>query len=529
MNPFDQRYRFRHRWRVAMLFLAIISIGGIISSGPSLAAYLTDEAATSNRAYLPMIYKAAMTATPTRPTVTPSPTVGTQLPPPVGSGEWTQFRGDAQHTAATNLQLGGNLTIRWKRSFAAWPHVFSELVITGGRVYLANTDGKVTCLNGTTGDTCWEFDTGAPIVTTPATANGRLHVVNVKGRVVTLDLVTGQKLWEYTVPGGVYASPALTGGKLFFGTVLGVFYAFDAAQGGNGPAWTYNVGAMIDTAPVELNGKIIFAAESMKAYALNAANGQLVWSTSLPGSRTWNGHPVASVSTDRVYFSVLNEFYQETQTYREVADTYTIEKNNSSLSNVISYMDSFIGQNRTALQPGVILVGSTGQTITDFTISPSNTHVSGLPFTHYYWGSIRPALWQGYKLYIQGLWRNILVDMQTNRIYQPNADGAAPKYFVRGDEQVPTTIGGNRAYGGIGINVAYLDLNTGVRGNVLGNYGSETNDSTPLTAPISTEHYISFPGDGYTENIGAFIVANSHGYYAQYGWVYCFDGTVTQP
>jgi hypothetical protein len=92
---------------------------------------------------------------------------------------------------------------------------------------------------------------------------------------------------------------------------------------------------------------------------------------------------------------------------------------------------------------------------------------------------------------------------------------------------VPTSIGGNRAYGGIGGNIAYLNLTDGARGNLLGIFGSETADLTPLTAPLSGSHYMMFPGDGYSDRNGTFIVANGRGYFVQYGWVYCFDGTVT--
>jgi hypothetical protein len=62
----------------------------------------------------------------------------------------------------------------------------------------------------------------------------------------------------------------------------------------------------------------------------------------------------------------------------------------------------------------------------------------------------------------------------------------------------------------------------------MGQTGVEQADATPITPPQSREHYQSFPGDGFSDRIGTFIVANGHGYYQQYGWVYCFDGEVKQ-
>lgn len=442
-----------------------------------------------------------------------------------GAFDWPQFRHDAQHTAATAQELSGNLTIRWKRGFSAWPHVFAELAIVEGRVYFANTDGKITCLDGDNGNILWEYDTGAPIMTTPAVVDGRVHVVNLKGRLVTLD-TNGRLLWEYTVPGDVYANPVVAGGKVFLGTVNGTFYAFDAANGGTGPAWSYPVGAMIDTAPVEIGGKVVFAAENMTAYALSVSDGALVWTAALPGARTWNGHPVASIATNKVFFSMITEFYEPSSTHREVFSMYDFENRGGSLSDMAVFADQFISQNRSRLQPAVILDASTGQAVTSYTVAPNNVTIGGLPFNSWYWGSIRPALWQGNKLFLQSMWRNILVDLSTNHIYQPNADQGQTMQFVRGDEQVPVSIGNNRVYGGIGPNVAYLDLTNGQDGNVFGTCGADSCYSTPLTPPLSPDHYMTFPGAGYSDRIGTFVVANGHGYYQQYGWIYCFDGVV---
>ncbi len=441
------------------------------------------------------------------------------------ANDWTQFRRDAQRTAATKQELRGPLTLRWQKGFSEWPHVFAEPAIVQGRVYLANMDGVLTCLDAASGATLWTFATGAAITTTTAVVDGRVHVVNLKGRLVTLS-TSGTPLWEYTVAGAVYASPAVQDGLVLFGTVSGLFYAFDAAAGGAGPRWVYDAGATIDVAPVVVGNSVIFAAENMKAVALRLSDGALLWSSSLPGARTWNGHPVASLATNKVYFSTVTEFVEQGSSHREVVEMYDFMNRTGPLSSLAAYVDQFIGQNRTHLQPAVVLDAATGQTVTRYTVAPDDTVINGLPFNSWYWGSIRPALWQGSKLLLQSMWRNIIVDLTTNRIYQPNASQTQTKHFVRGDEQVPLTIGGNRAYGGIGRNVAFLNLADGSRGNLLGVFGSEAEDSTPLNPPLASDHYLTFPGTGYVDRNGVFIVANGRGYFVQYGWIYCFDGTV---
>lgn len=450
------------------------------------------------------------------------------------SGDWTQFRHDAQHTAATNREMlsispkSATQPWRWRVQFRAWPHVHAEPVVANESVYIANTDGVLTSLNDESGAVRWVYDTGAPILTTPAVIEGRIHVVNVKGRLVTLD-TSGRLLWEYTVPGDVYASPMASSGRIFFGTVAGTFYAFDSIRGGEGPLWSFPVGAMIDTSAVEIGGRVIFAAENMTAYALRASDGAPLWFAQLPGARTWNGHPVASVIANAVYFSVITEFREETSTHREVIGMKEFEDRKGPLNEVAQYADGFIGRNRLALQPAVVLDAASGAPVKSFRVAPTNAIIGGLPFNSWYWGSIRPALWQGDKLYLQSMQRNILVNLSSNNIYQPNPDQRQTGHFVRGDEQVPVSIGGNRVYGGIGSNIAYLDLTTGTRGNLWGEQGNEQRDATPLTEPLEPDYdqrYLTMPGDGYTDPIGVFIVANERAYYIQYGTLYCFDGTV---
>jgi hypothetical protein len=482
----------------------------------------------------PVRIRDAAAGTPTPVAYLPMLLMGTQQNNP-GEGpeddplafqhDWPQFRHDAQRTGATLEELNGDLAIRWKRGFSAWPNVFAELAVVQGRIYLANTDGKITCLNGDNGEVLWEYDTGAPILTTPAVLYNRVHVLNLKGRLVTLD-TNGQLLWKYDVGHDVYANPVVARGRVFFGTVDGMFYAFDSANGGGGPLWSYKAGAMIDAAPTEIAGTIIFAAENMQAYALRTADGALLWTAKLPGARTWNGHPVASTATGKVFISTIPEFYEPNSAHRY--HLYEDPKSTDGpLGTVMSYVDQFVAQNPDGLYGGVILDTTTGQPITHFSVAPDNRVINGIPFPIMYWGSIRPALWQGDKLLLQSHRRHILIDLTTNRLYQPNTDQQPTGYFARGDEQTPTSIGGDRAYGGIGKNVASLDLKTGIFNNLLGSYGNEQDDFTPLTQPLSDDHYIPLPGDGGSDRIGSLIVANGHAYYMQYGWLYCFDGVVT--
>ena len=439
--------------------------------------------------------------------------------------QWTQFRHDAQHTAATPGELQPPISIRWKVGFEAWPHVFAELAVADNRVYVANTDGILTSIDADTGDIVWQVDSGAALITTPIVNGDQIYLVNIQGdpQAYARD---GSALWQYSIGEGVYASPLFYEGILYLGSVGGTFYAFDPFAIEKEPIWQVFIGAMIDSAPIGMDGKIVFSAEDLHAYALDAFTGELIWRSALPGVRSWNGHPVASVKTNRVYFSVINEFFQPSSSYREVFDMFLFDNRQAPLIDLITEAQEFIAQNPERLTPAVILDAASGERIDEYSVLPTKTKISSLTFNAWYWGSIRPALWQGDKLFLQSMQRSLLLDLNQSSILQIHPAGNRNGHFVRGDEQVPISIGGNKVYGGIGGNIAEIDLRNGFQNILLGRQGEEELDKTPLTPPLIDDydqHYLTMPGDGYTDRIGTFIVVKGRGYYQQYGWVYCFN------
>ncbi|GAB4110319.1 MAG: hypothetical protein Fur005_01580 [Roseiflexaceae bacterium] len=433
---------------------------------------------------------------------------------------WFQFRHDAQRTGATLNAISGPLQVRWKQGFEAWPAVFAELTVADGRVFVANTDGIVTALDAQSGTKLWEYDTGATILSTPAIANSQIHVVNITGRVVALSTATGGLIWEKQLGVGVYASPALVSDRLLIGTMAGTMLALSTSNGNQ--LWSFSANGAIDAAPAVAGGRVFFAAADMQAYALELSSGSLIWQADLPGARSWNAHPVASESAGKVFFSPMPEIYQPTSTHREVIDMYLFEDATGALDSIATTADDFIDANRQRLQPAVIYNTSDGSEVTNFSL-PSGGTLTALPFSSWYWGSIRPVLWQGNKLVLQSMWRTIIVDLNSKQVYQPNANQQQTGQFVRGDEQVPISLAGNQLFGGIGTSVSTLNLTNGQRSTIFGRSGEEGADFTPITAPLSSEAQHVFAGNGASDRIGTLIVVDGLAYYQQYGWVYCFE------
>ena len=77
----------------------------------------------------------------------------------------------------------------------------------------------------------WAFQTGGPVLTSPAIAGSAAYIGSDDRRVYAVDLATGKQLWMFATGGPVRSSPAMVEGTVYFGRYSGLFYALDAGTG----------------------------------------------------------------------------------------------------------------------------------------------------------------------------------------------------------------------------------------------------------------------------------------------------------
>jgi outer membrane protein assembly factor BamB len=120
-------------------------------------------------------------------------------------------------------------------------------VLFGSGTYYESkpNDGKLFCVNLTTGKQIWNFSTGADtfgygIPTSPAVAYNRIFFGACNGKFYALNL-NGSLLWEYqtndTVD-GIYSSPAVVDEKVYFGSSDSILYCLNIYNGSL--IWHYN-------------------------------------------------------------------------------------------------------------------------------------------------------------------------------------------------------------------------------------------------------------------------------------------------
>lgn len=164
-------------------------------------------------------------------------------------------------------------------------------------IFIGNNAGSMYALNAATGAVRWQARSSAGFLrsreyfyATPTVAYGRVFAANTDGRVYSFGVGTGNLLWERQVGTYVYTAPAVWDQKVFVGTYDGRFVALDAATGD--VVWAHDAPASIHGAPTVMDGLVYFAtcgtcgAHGVRhaklgpraTFALNARTGTPVWS-----------------------------------------------------------------------------------------------------------------------------------------------------------------------------------------------------------------------------------------------------------
>jgi len=197
------------------------------------------------------------------------------------------------------------------------------------RIYFANWCGSVYCLDVETGAELWvtDLDIGSfsvvmqnTILSAPALSKDRLYIgggvgEDGKGKLFCLDASSGEEVWSYQTNGIVHSSPAVDGGKVYFQSISlslrhqendGYVYCLNAETGEEiwkfptgGNIWNYGERLTETCNPAVAKGKIYVGAWDNRMYCLDGETGEKVWSYD-------SGNPLqyisAAVSQGKVFF-----------------------------------------------------------------------------------------------------------------------------------------------------------------------------------------------------------------------------------
>jgi outer membrane protein assembly factor BamB len=175
------------------------------------------------------------------------------------------------------------------------PYTYGSLVlksspaVSGDRVYIGSLDGSLYALNVNDGNIDWKFETGGPILCSPAVADGAVYFTSEEpttGALYKLNANTGAVIWKQPLPyehqftGGteMMGSPSVAAGMVFASSDLRTYYGINATTGNI--VWTFtNPAAMefIVSSPIYVNGEL-FIIDKFNIACVNAMNGHTIWS-----------------------------------------------------------------------------------------------------------------------------------------------------------------------------------------------------------------------------------------------------------
>jgi outer membrane protein assembly factor BamB len=163
-------------------------------------------------------------------------------------------------------------------------------VIAYGRLYFADTRGRVYAADAESGEVAWRTTFGRFTAASPTVGQGVVYqpLMNKPGQdrksapgyMVALDAETGEEIWRFEA-GVVESSPLLADGVLYFGTFDDKLYALDAESGK--PRWTFKAGDDVKGGPVLGGGAVYFGSYDGKVYAVDQRSGKPRWESAAQG------------------------------------------------------------------------------------------------------------------------------------------------------------------------------------------------------------------------------------------------------
>lgn len=193
--------------------------------------------------------------------------------------DWPTYRGDNARGGATTETIQVPLKPRWIASAPGVPQLSSSG--EDGRII----EGHIMAHRAKYDDAIHPVVVGQRIYF-GSSVDHQLHCV---------DLASGSELWTFFSGGPIRLAPTLSGGRVFFGSDDGCAYCLDAKDGRQiwklraGPLeeWLLARGEMVSRWPIRTGmlvdrgtayfGAGIFPHDDIYLYAVNAADGSVVW------------------------------------------------------------------------------------------------------------------------------------------------------------------------------------------------------------------------------------------------------------
>ncbi len=188
--------------------------------------------------------------------------------------------------------------------------IYSTPVTDGKSLFIGDDVGVMYSLDLKKGKTNWTFDTGMRIVGSPAVNDGVVVFGSANYNIYGLDAKTGKEIWHVTTNQAVMGAATIHEGIAYIGGGDGRMFAIDIHTGK--VKWSFDeLKNYVLTLPLVYNDKLYFGCWDTHFYALNLADGSLVWKWN-----NGNGNPKLSpasvwpvAANGKVFFAAPDRYF----------------------------------------------------------------------------------------------------------------------------------------------------------------------------------------------------------------------------
>jgi outer membrane protein assembly factor BamB len=188
-------------------------------------------------------------------------------------------------------------------------NVISTPVVANQLVIFGNSKGRIDALGLKNGKKKWSYQTASAVYSSPAQHDNKIVFGSGDGKVYCLSADKGKLVWEFQTNAAVLGCPLIANGIVYIG---GSDHSFRAIQLDSGKEiWHFDgLDGPVMSTPVLEKGKLMFGAWDRNLYALDAANGQLLWKWN-NGSTVRNFSPASCIPVikDEVVYVVAPDRY----------------------------------------------------------------------------------------------------------------------------------------------------------------------------------------------------------------------------
>ena len=167
--------------------------------------------------------------------------------------------------------------IEWTRDDLAEDRVVAAPLQVDGVAYVATSDNLLLALDPESGDEIWRFEAQFSIWAQPTFHEGTLFVASMDRHVYAINASDGTEQWSTELTGAMSAQPVLNPAEnlVYAANYDGAVHALSMDDGSE--QWAVEATDWIWSAPALDNGTLYFGDSSGNIFAVDAANGDVIW------------------------------------------------------------------------------------------------------------------------------------------------------------------------------------------------------------------------------------------------------------